>query len=69
MGAKFQVSLLIDYYYFSHQVNEMSRKVLQSIEAAIVAPKDNGNCLKHFLCQNNKMKTVSSNRIWLPVWG
>lgn len=47
----------------------MSRKVLQSIEAAIVAPDDNGNCLKRILCQNNKMKTVSKNKIWLPVWG
>lgn len=54
---------------FDFQVNEMSRKVLQSIEAAIVAPDDNGNCLKRILCQNNKMKTVSSNKIWLPVWG
>lgn len=47
----------------------MSRKVLQSIEAAIVAPEDSGNCLKHILCQNNKVKTASNAKMWLPVWG
>lgn len=47
----------------------MSRKVLQSIEAAVAAPKDNGNCLKRILCENNKAETVTKNRIWLPVWG
>ncbi|XP_031631439.1 uncharacterized protein LOC116345865 [Contarinia nasturtii] len=50
-------------------VNEMSRKVLQSIEAAMVAPEDNGNCLKQILCQNNQFKSISINQIWLPVWG
>lgn len=47
----------------------MSRKVLKSIEAALITREDNGKCLQQILCENNKSKTVSNNRLWLPVWG
>lgn len=39
-----------------------------SIDAAIVAPEDNGNCLKQVLCENSKVEKISNKKIWLPIW-
>lgn len=51
------------------QINEMSRKVLKSIEAAIFSSKDNGECLREVLCQNTIFYTNNENeKIWLPIW-
>lgn len=48
----------------------MSRKVLKSIEAAIFASKDNGECLREVLCQNSIFHTNNdeNEKIWLPIW-
>ncbi|XP_060520319.1 uncharacterized protein LOC132698335 [Cylas formicarius] len=35
-------------------LNDMARKILTSIESALVANADNGDCLKKSLCVNNK---------------
>lgn len=52
----------------SLQINEISRKVLMSIDAAMIAAQDNGNCLKKILCENSKFDKMTPNKIWLPVW-
>lgn len=56
-------------FYFS-KINELSRKVLKSIEVALIASEDNGNCLKRVLCENNKSTNneTSNQKIWMPVW-
>lgn len=52
----------------SLQINEISRKVLMSIDAAMIAAQDNGNCLKKTLCENSKFDKMTQNKMWLPVW-
>lgn len=39
-----------------------------SIDAAMIAAQDNGNCLKKILCENSKFDKTTQNKIWLPVW-
>lgn len=54
------------------QINEITRKVLRSIEAVLVAQKDNGKCLHRSICENNKYSrttTKNGHNIWIPVWG
>lgn len=52
-------------------MNELSRRVLRSIEAAFVAEKDYGKCLHQVLCENNKATRhrADNQKIWVPFWG
>ncbi|XP_034944059.1 uncharacterized protein [Chelonus insularis] len=52
------------------EINELSHRVLQSIEAIIVAENDSGRCLEWVLCRDNQFSTqiTSSQRIWIPMW-
>lgn len=53
------------------QVNEISRRALRSFEAFLVARHDNGQCLKKFICENNKFsrKTVDLQKYLIPILG
>lgn len=54
------------------QINEITRKVLKSIEAVLVAQKDSGRCLHRAICENNnysRNQTKDSHHVWIPVWG
>lgn len=52
-------------------MNELSRRVLNSIESAFFVDKDNGKCLHQTLCANNKSSRLKKDnqKIWLPFWG
>lgn len=54
-----------------NQINELSRRVLRSIDAGIVAEIDNGKCLQKVLCENNKYarSRKDNQKIWMPIWG
>lgn len=55
-----------------NQINEITRRVLKSIEAALVAQKDSGRCLHQVICENNnysRNRTKNGHNIWIPVWG
>ncbi|KAL0104582.1 hypothetical protein PUN28_017376 [Cardiocondyla obscurior] len=51
-------------------LNELSYRVLRSIEAAMIAETDSGNCLRRVLCEDNQYsrETKDDRRIWIPVW-
>lgn len=53
------------------EINELSRRVLRSIDAAMVAEADNAKCLQKVLCENNKYarSRKDNQKIWMPVWG
>lgn len=53
------------------QINELSRRVLRSIDAVIVAEIDDGKCLQKVLCENNKYarSRKDNQKIWMPIWG
>lgn len=53
------------------QINELSRRVLRSIDAVIVAEIDDGKCLQKVLCENNKYarSREDNQKIWMPIWG
>lgn len=53
------------------QINDISRRVLRSIEAALIAEKDHGKCLHQVLCENNKYAKERNDgqKIWIPIWG
>ncbi|XP_070496852.1 uncharacterized protein [Chironomus tepperi] len=53
------------------QVNEISRRALRSFEAFLVAKHDNGQCLKKYICENNKFsrKTVDLQKYLIPILG
>lgn len=52
-------------------MNELSRKILISIDAVQIADKDNGKCLLNSICENNKYSRDMNNnqKLWIPVWG
>ena len=52
------------------ELNEVSYNVLRSIEAALVADMDFGNCIRRILCENNRYSTQTKDarKIWIPVW-
>lgn len=54
----------------NEDLNDLSYRVLMSIEAAMVAEADSGNCLRKVLCENNRYskQTNDGRRIWVPVW-
>ncbi|KAF5300442.1 hypothetical protein FQA39_LY02241 [Lamprigera yunnana] len=51
-------------------LNDVARRVLISIEAALIAYQDDATCLRRVLCENNMYsRTLDSNqRYWIPVW-
>lgn len=53
------------------QINDIARRVLNSIDAALMADKDNGKCLQQLICENNKFarSRADSQKVWIPVWG
>ena len=57
-------------YSGNSELNELSHRVLRSIEAALVAQYDSGNCLRKVLCEDNRhAKSIKGGqRIWVPVW-
>ncbi|XP_076629944.1 uncharacterized protein LOC143346078 [Colletes latitarsis] len=57
-------------YDSNEELNELSYSVLRSIEAALVADMDSGNCLRRILCENNRQSTENKDarKIWVPVW-
>ncbi|XP_066582224.1 uncharacterized protein [Prorops nasuta] len=57
-------------YGGNEELNELSHRVLRSIEAALVADIDSGNCLRRMLCEDNQYskETGDGRRIWIPVW-
>lgn len=61
----------IEKYSAMQEANEVSKRVLKSIEALIVAKEDKGKCLKRILCENNKFSrtTVNLQQYWIPIWG
>lgn len=54
----------------NEDLNDLSYRVLRSIEAAMIADTDSGNCLRRILCENNRYskETNDGRRIWVPVW-
>ncbi|XP_037027671.1 uncharacterized protein LOC119068245 [Bradysia coprophila] len=52
-------------------MNELSRKILLSIDAVQIADQDNGKCLWNAICENNKYsrELKDNQRLWIPVWG
>ncbi|XP_043275937.1 uncharacterized protein [Venturia canescens] len=56
--------------YGNEDLNELSYRVLKSIEAAMVAERDSGRCLRWSLCNDNRhsRKSTGPRKIWLPVW-
>ncbi|XP_051156374.1 uncharacterized protein LOC127278614 [Leptopilina boulardi] len=57
-------------YSGNSELNELSHRVLRSIEAAMIAQNDFGNCLRRVLCEDNSYAkhTEGGQRIWIPVW-
>ncbi|XP_048505065.1 uncharacterized protein LOC105691985 [Athalia rosae] len=57
-------------YSGNQELNELSHRVLRSIEAVLVAHQDGGNCLRRTLCEDNKhsKEYEGGRRIWVPVW-
>lgn len=53
------------------QINDISKRVLRSIEAVLIAEKDHGKCLHQVLCENNKYSKDRNDgqKIWIPIWG
>jgi hypothetical protein len=54
----------------NEDLNDLSYRVLRSIEAAMVAEADSGNCLRRMLCEDNRYSKQANDgrRIWVPVW-
>ncbi|XP_011260445.2 uncharacterized protein LOC105253829 isoform X2 [Camponotus floridanus] len=54
----------------NENLNDLSYRVLRSIEAVMVAQEDSGNCLRRILCEENQYskETNDGRRIWVPVW-
>lgn len=54
----------------NEDLNDLSYRVLKSIEAALIAEADSGNCLRRILCENNRYSkdTNDGRKIWVPVW-
>lgn len=54
----------------NEDLNDLSYRVLRSIEAVMVAETDSGNCLRKILCENNRYSRGINDdrRIWVPVW-
>lgn len=53
------------------QINNISKRTLQSIEAFVVAKHDKGRCLRKFICENNKFsrKAFDIQKFTIPIFG
>lgn len=53
------------------QINDISKRTLQSIEAFVMAKNDRGECLKRFICDNNKFsrKAFDIQKYTIPIFG
>jgi hypothetical protein len=53
------------------QFNEISRRVLRSIEAVSLVKKGHESCLPKVICENNQFSRtlVDKQKIWMPIWG
>lgn len=53
------------------QINNISKRTLQSIEAFVVAKHDRGRCLRKFICENNKFsrKAFDIQKFTIPIFG
>ena len=51
-------------------MNELSRRVLFSIDAVLKLPEDEGSCHYWTLCENNRYAKRQSNgqKYWIPIW-
>lgn len=54
----------------NEDLNDLSYRILRSIEAVMIAEEDSGNCLRRILCEENQYsKEINDGRrIWVPVW-
>lgn len=54
----------------NEDLNDLSYRILRSIEAVMIAEEDSGNCLRRILCEENQYskETNDGRRIWVPVW-
>jgi hypothetical protein len=52
-------------------INELSKRVLKSIDAVMVANKDQAKCLQRIVCDNNGFSRSQKDgqKYWIPVWG
>ncbi|XP_047360471.1 uncharacterized protein LOC124953303 isoform X2 [Vespa velutina] len=57
-------------YATNQELNELSYRVLRSVEAALIADMDSANCLRRILCEDNQYSksTNDGRKIWVPVW-
>lgn len=53
------------------QINDISKRTLQSIEAFVISKHDQGQCLKKFICENNKSsrKAIDIQKYTIPIFG
>lgn len=53
------------------QINNVSKRTLQSIEAFVIAKHDRGQCLRKFICENNKesRKALDIQKFTIPIFG
>lgn len=53
------------------QANIISKRALQSIEAFIMAKDDHGQCLRKYICENNKYsrEVMDIQKYMIPVFG
>lgn len=53
------------------QINNISKRTLQSIEAFVVAKHDRGRCLRKFICENNRFsrKAFDIQKFTIPIFG
>lgn len=49
-------------------MNEISRKILRSIDASLLVEVDDGKCLGQILCDNNKYARENNKKVWMPIW-
>jgi hypothetical protein len=51
-------------------LNAMCQRVLKSIEVFLTMQDDDGECLRHTLCDNSRFsrRFEGTDRIWLPFW-
>ena len=53
------------------QINDISKRTLQSIEAFVISKHDRGQCLKKFICENNKFSrnAFDIQKYTIPIFG
>lgn len=53
------------------RINEIARRALTSFEAFVIAKHDNGQCLKRFVCENNKFSRRAKDlqKYLMPSFG